>query len=40
MGNWLLFSMLFRNLRIPLAEGVAVWPPDSVASPAAVGEWG
>ena len=35
MGNWLMFSMLFRNLRIPLAEGVAVWPPDGQASPAA-----
>ena len=39
MGNWLSFSMLFRNLRTPLAEGVAVWPPDGVASPAAQG-WG
>jgi alkylhydroperoxidase family enzyme len=39
MGNWLMFSMLFRNLRIPLGEGVAVWPPDGVASPAANG-WG
>jgi alkylhydroperoxidase family enzyme len=39
MGNWLMFSMLFRNLRIPLAEGVMVWPPDGVASPAADG-WG
>jgi alkylhydroperoxidase family enzyme len=39
MGNWLMFSMLFRNLRIPLAEGVAVWPPDGLASPAAQG-WG
>ena len=28
MGNWMTFSLLFRNLRIPLAEGVAVWPPD------------
>jgi len=35
MGNWLSFSMLFRNLRIPLADGVAVWPPDGQASPAA-----
>jgi alkylhydroperoxidase family enzyme len=35
MGNWLSFSMLFRNLRIPLADGVAVWPPDGLASPAA-----
>jgi alkylhydroperoxidase family enzyme len=39
MGNWLMFSMLFRNLRIPLGEGVMVWPPDGVASPAANG-WG
>jgi alkylhydroperoxidase family enzyme len=37
MGNWMMFSMLFRNLRIPLAEGVAVWPPDGLASPAAQG---
>jgi alkylhydroperoxidase family enzyme len=37
MGNWLMFSMLFRNLRIPLGEGVAVWPPDGVASPASDG---
>ena len=29
------FSLLFRNLRIPLAEGVTVWPPDGLASPAA-----
>ena len=35
MGNWITFSMLFRNLRIPLAEGVAAWPPDGLASPAA-----
>ena len=39
MGNWLMFSMLFRNLRIPLAEGVTVWPPDGLASPASDG-WG
>ena len=32
MGSWLSFSMLFRNLRISLAEGVAVWPPDGLAS--------
>jgi alkylhydroperoxidase family enzyme len=37
MGNWMMFSLLFRNLRIPLAQGVAVWPPDGVASPAAAG---
>ena len=35
MGNWMSFSLLFRALRIPLAEGVAVWPPDGLASPAA-----
>jgi alkylhydroperoxidase family enzyme len=35
MGNWMMFSLLFRNLRIPLAEGVTVWPPDGLASPAA-----
>jgi alkylhydroperoxidase family enzyme len=35
MGNWMSFSLLFRTLRIPLANGVAVWPPDGVASPAA-----
>jgi alkylhydroperoxidase family enzyme len=35
MGNWMAFSLLFRTLRIPLAEGVAVWPPDGLASPAA-----
>ena len=33
MGNWLMFSMLFRNLRIPLAEGVTPWPPDGLPSP-------
>ncbi len=35
MGNWMTFSLLFRNLRIPLAEGITVWPPDGLASPAA-----
>jgi alkylhydroperoxidase family enzyme len=34
MGNWMSFSMLFRNLHIPLAEGIAIWPPDGKASPA------
>jgi hypothetical protein len=37
MGNWMMFSLLFRNLRIPLTEGVTVWPPDGLASPAAQG---
>ena len=35
IGNWMSFSILFRNLRIPLAEGLMVWPPDGLASPAA-----
>jgi hypothetical protein len=35
MGNWMMFSLLFRNLRIPLAEGLMVWPPDGLAFPAA-----
>jgi len=35
MGNWMAFSLLFRTLRIPLAEGIAIWPPDGLASPAA-----
>ena len=37
IGNWMMFSLLFRNLRIPLAEGVTVWPPDGLAPPAAQG---
>src|SRR3982751_1930017 len=35
MGNWMMFSLLFRNLPIPLAEGLTVWPPDGLVSPAA-----
>jgi alkylhydroperoxidase family enzyme len=35
MGNWMSFSLLFRNLRIPLPDGLMVWPPDGLASPAA-----
>ena len=35
MGNWLAFSMLFRNLRIPLTPTLTIWPPDGLASPAA-----
>ncbi len=34
MGNWTMFSMLLRNLKIPVEDGVAVWPPDGVPSPA------
>jgi alkylhydroperoxidase family enzyme len=37
MGNWIMFSLFFRSLRIPLAEGITVWPPDGVAPPAAKG---
>jgi alkylhydroperoxidase family enzyme len=35
MGNWTMFSMLLRNLKIPLEEGVMAWPPDGKPSPAA-----
>jgi alkylhydroperoxidase family enzyme len=35
MGNWMSFSLLFRTLRIPLAEGLTRWPPDGQPSPAA-----
>jgi alkylhydroperoxidase family enzyme len=35
MGNWTMFSMLLRNLKIPVEDGVAVWPPDGLPSPAA-----
>jgi hypothetical protein len=35
MGNWMMFSLLFRNLCIPRAEGVKVWPRDGLPSPAA-----
>src|SRR3984893_8401645 len=35
MGNWMMFCLLFGNLRIPLAEGLMVCPPDGLASPAA-----
>lgn len=37
MGNWTMFSMLLRNLRIPVEDGVMVWPPDGLPSPAAEG---
>jgi alkylhydroperoxidase family enzyme len=35
MGNWTMFSILLRNLKIPVEDGVAVWPPDGEVSPAA-----
>ncbi len=28
LGNWTLFSIMLRNLRIPLEEGITPWPPD------------
>ncbi len=31
MGNWMAFSMLFRNLNIPLPEGMMHWPPDGLS---------
>ncbi|MEI7711427.1 MAG: carboxymuconolactone decarboxylase family protein [Rhodospirillales bacterium] len=37
MGNWMSFSLLFRNLRIPLTPDLAIWPPDGVPSPNANG---
>ena len=30
MANWTMFSILLRNLKIPVEEGVAVWPPDGL----------
>jgi alkylhydroperoxidase family enzyme len=33
MGNWTMFSMLLRNLKIPVEDGVAVWPPDGLTPP-------
>ena len=35
MGNWMMFSTLLRNLKIPVEDGVAVWPPDGLPAPAA-----
>jgi alkylhydroperoxidase family enzyme len=35
MGNWTMFSMLLRNLEIPLEDGVAAWPPDGLVPHAA-----
>ncbi len=37
MGNWTLFSILLRNLGVPLEEGTAAWPPDGKVPPAAEG---
>ena len=35
MGNWMMFSLLFRNLLISLGDDVMLWPPDGLAPPAA-----
>ena len=35
MGNWTLFSILLRNLGVPLEDGLAAWPPDGKVPPAA-----
>jgi len=35
LGNWTLFSILLRNLRIPLEDGIVGWPPDGKVPPAA-----
>lgn len=35
VGTWSMISKLARSLEIPLEEGVASWPPDGKASPAA-----
>lgn len=37
LGNWTLFSILLRNLGIPLEDGVMSWPPDGQHPPAAEG---
>jgi hypothetical protein len=28
IANWIFASILLRNLKIPLEDGVAAWPPD------------
>jgi alkylhydroperoxidase family enzyme len=37
LGNWTLFSILLRNLGVPLEDGIMPWPPDGVMPPAAKG---
>jgi alkylhydroperoxidase family enzyme len=37
MGNWTMFSILLRNLRIPVEDGVMVWPPDGARPAVAQG---
>jgi len=35
LGNWTLFSILLRHLKIPVEDGVAIWPPDGLVPPGA-----
>ncbi|MGE0417957.1 MAG: carboxymuconolactone decarboxylase family protein [Acetobacteraceae bacterium] len=35
LGNWTLFSILLRNLKVPLEDGITPWPPDGQIAPAA-----
>jgi alkylhydroperoxidase family enzyme len=37
MGNWTMFSILLRNLQIPVEDGVMVWPPDGARPASAQG---
>jgi alkylhydroperoxidase family enzyme len=37
MGNWTMFSILLRNLKIPVEDGVMVWPPDGIRPASAEG---
>ena len=36
-GNWTMFSILLRNLKIPVEDGVASWPPDGAVPASAEG---
>jgi len=31
IGNWNMFSQIFRTLKVPLQEGAVAWPPDGIA---------
>jgi alkylhydroperoxidase family enzyme len=35
MANWTMFSVLLRHLKIPVEDGVAIWPPDGRIPPSA-----
>ena len=37
MANCTMFSILLRNLKIPVEDGVMVWPPDGLRPPSAEG---